>query len=199
MDDQNIMEREGGQDAMQQNAGDGDDDEDDDTEQEKLVPLQEASEEEALSHKNFQSLNSEELALLYKLMVRLQLATPDRTTRRKKRGRKGEHMDMRRTLRKSLHTGGDPIVLSRKKRRIASAPARAAVRHLGLDGALRARVPAVPARGSRDGPLRGGVRLRHASDAADAPAGGAQPAAGDPPRDGGGARTGPAARGSATP
>ncbi|HVF80180.1 MAG TPA: VWA domain-containing protein [Solirubrobacteraceae bacterium] len=118
MDEQNIMEREGGQDAMQMNAGDGDSEDDDDTEQEKLVPLQEASEEEALSHKNFQSLNSEELALLYKLMVRLQLATPDRTSRRKKRGRKGEHMDMRRTLRKSLHTGGDPIVLSRKKRRV---------------------------------------------------------------------------------
>ncbi len=119
MDDQNVMEREGGQDAMNMNAGDGnDDDEDDDeSEEEKLVPLQEASEEEALSYKNFQALNAEELALLYKLMVRLQLATPDRTTRRKKRGRRGEHMDMRRTLRKSLHTGGDPIVLARKRRR----------------------------------------------------------------------------------
>lgn len=118
MDDQNIMEREGGQDAMNMNAGDGDDDQDDDeTEKEKLVPLQEASREEALSQKNFQSLNAEELALLYKLMVRLQLATPDRTTRRKKRGRRGEHMDMRRTLRRSLHTGGDPIVLARKRRR----------------------------------------------------------------------------------
>ncbi len=118
MDDQNVMEREGGQDAMNMNAGDGNDDEDDDeSQEEKLVPLQEASEEEALSYKNFQALNAEELAQLYKLMVRLQLATPDRTTRRKKRGRRGEHMDMRRTLRKSLHTGGDPIVLARKRRR----------------------------------------------------------------------------------
>ena len=119
MDDQNVVERDGGQDAMNMNAGDGNDDEDDDeSEEEKLVPLQEASQEEALSHKNFQSLNAEELALLYKLMVRLQLATPDRRTRRKKRGRRGEHIDMRRTLRKSLHTGGDPIVLSRKRRRV---------------------------------------------------------------------------------
>jgi hypothetical protein len=118
-DDQNVMEREGGQDAMNMSAGEGDSDEDqDDTEEEKLVPLQEASEEEALSQKNFQSLNAEELALLYKLMVRLQLATPERTTRRKKRGRRGEHMDMRRTLRQSLHTGGDPIVLARKRRRV---------------------------------------------------------------------------------
>jgi len=117
MDDQNIMEREGGQDAMQMNAGEGDSEDDEETEEEKLVPLQEASEEEALSHKNFQALNAEELALLYKLMVRLQLATPERVARRKKRGRRGEHIDMRRTLRRSLHTGGDPIVLARKRRR----------------------------------------------------------------------------------
>jgi uncharacterized protein with von Willebrand factor type A (vWA) domain len=117
MDEQNIMEREGGQDAMQMNAGEGDSEDEDDTEEEKLVPLQEASEEEALSYKNFQALTAEELALLYKLMVRLQLATPERVSRRKQRGRRGEHMDMRRTLRKSLHTGGDPIVLARKRRR----------------------------------------------------------------------------------
>jgi uncharacterized protein with von Willebrand factor type A (vWA) domain len=120
MSDQNIMEREGGQDASSVNAGEDDDSQDqqeDETEQEKLVPLQEASREEALSYKNFQALNAEELALLYKLMVRLQLATPERVSRRKQRGRHGEHMDMRRTLRKSLHTGGDPIVLARKRRR----------------------------------------------------------------------------------
>ena len=120
MDDDHIQEREGGQDASSMNAGegDGDDDSDDeDTEEGKLVPLQEASEEEALSYKNFQALNAEELALLYKLMVRLQLATPERVSRRKRRGRHGEHMDMRTTLRKSLHTGGDPIVLARKRRR----------------------------------------------------------------------------------
>ena len=70
---------------------------------------------------------------------------------------------------------------------LAPAPARPAVRHLGLDGALRARVPAVPARRPRDGPLRRGVRLRHAPDAADQAARRAQPAARDPPRDGGGA------------
>ncbi|HEV2057967.1 MAG TPA: VWA domain-containing protein [Solirubrobacteraceae bacterium] len=118
MDDENIMEREGGQDAMQMNAGEGDSEDEEETEEEKPVPLQEASEEEALSHKNFQALSAEELALLYKLMVRLQLATPERLTRRKQRGRRGEHIDMRRTLRRSLHTGGDPIVLSRKRRRV---------------------------------------------------------------------------------
>jgi uncharacterized protein with von Willebrand factor type A (vWA) domain len=51
-------------------------------------------------------------------MVRLDLATPVRRTRRRQRGRHGEHMDMRRTLRNSLKTGGDPIKLARRRRRI---------------------------------------------------------------------------------
>jgi uncharacterized protein len=119
MDDQKVMEREGGQDAMNMNAGEGDSDEDEEeSDKETLVPMQEASEDEALSQKNFSALNAEELALLYRLMVRLQLATPERVTRRKRKGRRGEHMDMRRTLRRSMHTGGDPIVLARKRRRV---------------------------------------------------------------------------------
>ena len=77
-----------------------------------------------------------------------------RRTRRRKRGRHGEHMDMRRTLRNSLKTGGDPIKLARRRRRVAEAPARPAVRHLRLDGALRARVPAVPALRPRERPRR---------------------------------------------
>jgi len=117
-DDSNVMEREGGQEAMNMSAGEGDDEDEDDSEEESLVPMQEASEEEALAQKNFQALSAEELALLYKLMIRLQLATPDRVTRRKRRGRRGEHVDMRRTLRRSLHTGGDPIELARKRRRV---------------------------------------------------------------------------------
>ena len=48
----------------------------------------------------------------------------------------------------------------------AAAAARRAVRHLGLDGALRAGLPAVPARRGRRG-RRGGLRLRDAADAPD--------------------------------
>ncbi len=118
-DTKEPQEQEGGSDTSSMNAGDGDDDEDDDEEgTEVLTPVKEASDDEVLGEKNFSSLNSQELADLYRLMVRLQLATPIRRTRRKKRGRRGEHMDMRRTLRKSLHTGGDPIILSRKRRRV---------------------------------------------------------------------------------
>src|SRR5947209_14843753 len=52
-------------------------------------------------------------------MSRLRLATPLRRTRRYERGRHGERIDMRRTLRASLRTGGDPIRLARRRRRIA--------------------------------------------------------------------------------
>ena len=46
------------------------------------------------------------------------LATPLRRTRRHERGRHGQHIDMRRTLRRSLRTGGDPIRLARRRRRV---------------------------------------------------------------------------------
>ena len=76
---------------------------------------------------------------------------------------------MRRTLRGSLRTGGDPIRLARRRRRRRAPAAGAAVRHLGLDGALRARLPAVPdLRRRRPAARRNrGVRVRHAADPAD--------------------------------
>ncbi|MGI8804035.1 MAG: vWA domain-containing protein [Solirubrobacteraceae bacterium] len=97
--------------------GEDGDDEDDDSE-EIEIPLAMASEEELLGKKSFDALAPHELAQLYRLMTRLELATPLRRTRRMKKGRHGEHMDMRRTLRASLRTGGDPIKLKRRHRRI---------------------------------------------------------------------------------
>ena len=82
------------------------------------VPLAMASDEERLAGKRFDQLEPDELAQLYQLMSRLQLATPLRRTRRYEKGRHGQHVDMRRTLRASLRTGGDPIRLARRRRRI---------------------------------------------------------------------------------
>jgi uncharacterized protein with von Willebrand factor type A (vWA) domain len=82
------------------------------------VPLALASDEELLGRKNFDALAPHELAQLYRLMSRLELATPLRRTRRYERGHHGERIDMRRTLRASLRTGGDPIRLARRRRRI---------------------------------------------------------------------------------
>ena len=51
-------------------------------------------------------------------MTRLRLETPPRRTRRYEKGRAGQRIDMRRTLRGSLRTGGDPIRLARRHRRV---------------------------------------------------------------------------------
>jgi uncharacterized protein len=82
------------------------------------VPLALASDDERLADKSFDALEPHELAQLYRLMTRLQLATPRRRTRRYEKGRHGQRIDMRRTLRTSLRTGGDPIRLARRHRRV---------------------------------------------------------------------------------
>ena len=82
------------------------------------VPLGVASDEERLAARSFDGLEPYELAQLYRLMSRLQLATPLRRARRYERGRGGRGIDMRRTLRTSLRTGGDPIRLARRRRRV---------------------------------------------------------------------------------
>lgn len=76
-----------------------------------------ASDEERLREKRFDALEPGELAALYRLMAELEVAAPIRRTRRAQRDRRGAHIDLRRTLRASLRTGGDPIRLARKHRR----------------------------------------------------------------------------------
>jgi uncharacterized protein with von Willebrand factor type A (vWA) domain len=82
------------------------------------VPLVIASDEELLGTKRFDKLEPDELAALFRLMSRLELATPRRRTRRYERQRRGERIDLRRTLRASTRTGGTPIRLTRRRRRI---------------------------------------------------------------------------------
>jgi uncharacterized protein len=81
------------------------------------VPMA-ASDEELLREKRFDALAPPELAQVYRLMSRLDVATPRRRTRRSKRDRHGKRIDMRRTLRGSLHTVGDPIRLARRRRHV---------------------------------------------------------------------------------
>ena len=85
---------------------------------EVAVPMG-ASDEELLRGKRFDALAPGELAQLYRLMSRLEVATPRRRTRRSERDRRGDRLDMRRTLRGSMRTGGDPIRLARRRRRVA--------------------------------------------------------------------------------
>jgi hypothetical protein len=91
---------------------------DDDPQDAVDVPVAAASDEEMLSQRSFDMLSHDELAQLYALMSRLRIATPLRRTRRHERGRHGQHIDMRRTLRRSMRTGGDPIRLARRRRRV---------------------------------------------------------------------------------
>jgi uncharacterized protein with von Willebrand factor type A (vWA) domain len=77
-----------------------------------------ASDEEVIRGKRFDALEPDELAELYRLMAELSLATPQRRTRRGEPFRHGARVDMRRTLRTSLRTGGDPFRLARRRRRV---------------------------------------------------------------------------------
>ena len=81
------------------------------------VPVPLASDEEVLAEKRFDALEPDELARLYQLMSRLRLETPRRRTRRYEHGR-GRRLDLRRTLRGSLRTAGEPIRLAHRRRRV---------------------------------------------------------------------------------
>ncbi len=77
-----------------------------------------ATDEEVIRGKRFDALEPDELAALYALMTKLSLATPRRRTRRRERGRHGGRIDLRRTMRSSLRTGGEPVRLARRQRRV---------------------------------------------------------------------------------
>jgi len=89
-----------------------------DGEDEVEVPRAVAGDEERLATRRFDALEPDELAQLYGLMSRLQLAPPPRRTRRHERSRHGRAIDLRRTLRGGLRSGGEPIRLAHRRRRV---------------------------------------------------------------------------------
>ena len=82
------------------------------------VPLALASDEERLARKSFDTLEPAELAQLYRLMSRLELATPTRRTRRYERGAADTASTCAGRCAASLRTAGDPIRLARRRRRV---------------------------------------------------------------------------------
>jgi uncharacterized protein with von Willebrand factor type A (vWA) domain len=82
------------------------------------VDLALASPVELLREKSFTDCSPEELAQLAALMARVPLQVPPRRTRRRVRARRGAP-DLRRTLRRSFRTGGEPLerVLRARRRR----------------------------------------------------------------------------------
>ena len=77
-----------------------------------------ASSVELLKEKSFSRCSREELSQLAELMSRIELAVPQRRTRRRETARKGTP-DLRRTLRRSFRTAGEPLdrVWQRRRRR----------------------------------------------------------------------------------
>jgi uncharacterized protein with von Willebrand factor type A (vWA) domain len=75
-----------------------------------------ASADERLAEREISELTPQELARLHELAQRLALRPPLRRSRRVRRARRGPHVDVRATLRRSLRTGGDPVRLRRRRR-----------------------------------------------------------------------------------
>jgi hypothetical protein len=75
-----------------------------------------ASEAELLKDKSFARCSEAELAALAKLMQGLPLVLPERRSRRRENSRTGSP-DLRRTLRRSFRTGGEPVDRAWRQRR----------------------------------------------------------------------------------
>jgi uncharacterized protein len=90
----------------------------DDGDAEREVVLAAASAEERLRSTSFAELTADELADVRRVVRRIVLSTPERTSRRTVPTRRsGERLDLRRTVRAAHRTGGDPARLVRRRRR----------------------------------------------------------------------------------
>jgi uncharacterized protein with von Willebrand factor type A (vWA) domain len=76
-----------------------------------------ASVEERLRHKDFADYTPEELAVLRLLADELRVVAPVKRARRTVRATSGRRLDLRRTLRRSHRTGGDPVRREYRRRR----------------------------------------------------------------------------------
>jgi hypothetical protein len=80
------------------------------------------SERELLRRKDFADLTADEVAALRRLLRATPLVLPPRRTRRRAPARRGADLDPRRTLRASLRTAGEALVLLRKRRKVKPRP-----------------------------------------------------------------------------
>ena len=77
-----------------------------------------ASPHERLARKSFDQLDSDELADLRRLMALLSLSPPLRRSRRVRRSRRGDQLDVRATLRRGIRAGDYPARLAWRRRRM---------------------------------------------------------------------------------
>ena len=76
-----------------------------------------ASREERLTEVDFVRLTADELAALAPLLRMLCINPPQRLSRRRRRHRRGDRLDVRASLRHSTRSGGDPAVPIRRTRK----------------------------------------------------------------------------------
>ena len=81
-----------------------------------------ASDAEVLRRKSFGACDPEELAAMRRIMARMRLVPPRRTTRRYARASSGTHPDVRRVVRESMRMGGEPGPLRWRRRRVRPRP-----------------------------------------------------------------------------
>jgi uncharacterized protein with von Willebrand factor type A (vWA) domain len=72
------------------------------------------SHEEYLRHKDFENFTWDELQEARELMARARWRLGERRTRRQRPAKRGRILDLRRTFRRSLRAGGEPIELARR-------------------------------------------------------------------------------------
>jgi len=76
-----------------------------------------ASAQELLREKDFAEMTAEEFERARRLLATLARARPRRTSRRRTVDPRGDQLDMRRLIRRSLRSGGDPVDLAWKARK----------------------------------------------------------------------------------
>ena len=81
-----------------------------------------ASDAEVLRHKAFAACTAEELAAVRRIMAQFRLTPPRRRSRRTTKGRTGSRPDLRRTVRETQRTHGEPAELFWRRRRLRTRP-----------------------------------------------------------------------------
>lgn len=81
-----------------------------------------ASGDEILAAKDFEQMSTDEIARAKAVLARMNWSLPEQLSRRTETAQRGHAFDLRRTLRKSLKTGGKIIRLERRRRQTREPP-----------------------------------------------------------------------------
>jgi uncharacterized protein len=81
-----------------------------------------ASDAEIYRNKSFAACTPDELAAVRRIMKRIRLNPPRRSTRRTETASAGDRLDMRRIMRETMRTHGEPSELYRRRRRLRLRP-----------------------------------------------------------------------------